>query len=142
MEPERVVLTLTLPGEPQSTNAEVMTAEFEDLGGGRSRMTFTQRGRNLPANEYSRAMRGSLIFFERLADHVSKELKARHDAEIDASQDWKRGLIDRRTTRVFDTSARGYRVQVAGLPPWWGKGRRGTMPACRAASRNRAPAVG
>ena len=43
-------------------------------------MTFTQRGGNLPADEYSRAMRGSLIFFDRLAEHLSKELKTRHDA--------------------------------------------------------------
>ena len=43
-------------------------------------MTFTQRGA-LPADEYSRAMRGSLIFFDRLADHLADELKARHDTD-------------------------------------------------------------
>ena len=35
-------------------------------------MTFTQRGGNLPADEYSRAMRGSLIFFDRLAEHSER----------------------------------------------------------------------
>jgi uncharacterized protein YndB with AHSA1/START domain len=80
VEPERVVLTLDVPGEPDSGQVEVLTAEFRDLGDGRTEMTFTQRG-NLPAEEYSRAMRGSLIFFERLAEHLAEELKARHDSE-------------------------------------------------------------
>ena len=78
VEPERVVMTLGDPGEP---DVEVLSAEFTDIGDRRTEMTFTQRGGNLPADEYSRAMRGSLIFFERLAEHVSKELKARHDSD-------------------------------------------------------------
>jgi hypothetical protein len=44
-------------------------------------MTFTQRGGNLPADEYSRAMRGSLIFFDRMAEHFVESLKARHDTD-------------------------------------------------------------
>jgi hypothetical protein len=43
-------------------------------------MTFTQRG-TMSADDYSRAMRGSLIFFDRLADHLAEELKARHDSD-------------------------------------------------------------
>ena len=78
--PERVVMTVEVPGGPGPGGVEVLTAEFRDLGGGRTEMTFTQRG-NLPADEYSRAMRGSLIFFERLAEHLSEELKARHDSD-------------------------------------------------------------
>ena len=81
VEPERVVMTLADPDDPASENVEVLTAEFRDLGDGRTEMTFTQRGGNLPADEYSRAMRGSLIFFERLAEHVGGELKARHDSD-------------------------------------------------------------
>jgi uncharacterized protein YndB with AHSA1/START domain len=77
VEPERVVMTLVDPEDPDSDRAEVLTAEFRDLGHGRTEMTFTQRGGNLPADEYSRAMRGSLIFFDRLAQH----LKTRHDSE-------------------------------------------------------------
>ena len=73
-EPERLVLTLVDPEDPESGNVEVMTVVLEDLGEGRTQMTFTQTG-NLQADEYSRAMRGSLIFFDRLNDH----LKARHD---------------------------------------------------------------
>jgi hypothetical protein len=34
-------------------------------------MSFTQRGGNLPAEEYAHAMRGELIFFERLAEHLA-----------------------------------------------------------------------
>jgi uncharacterized protein YndB with AHSA1/START domain len=76
VEPERVVMTLGNPSDPGSGNVEVLSAEFKDLGGDRTEMTFTQRGGNLPSDEYSRAMRGSLIFFERLAQH----LKTRHDS--------------------------------------------------------------
>ena len=78
--PERVVLSLEVPGEADAAAPEILTAEFRDLGGGRTEMTFTQRG-GLPSDEYSRAMRGSLIFFERLRDHLAEELKARHDTD-------------------------------------------------------------
>lgn len=80
VEPEVVELVLEVAGEPLQGPPEVMRAEFRDLGDGRTEMTFTQRG-NLPADEYSRAMRGSLIFFDRLADHLTEELKARHDGD-------------------------------------------------------------
>ena len=59
----------------------MLTADLRDLGDGRTELTFTQRGGNLPADEYSRAMRGSLIFFERLAEHLADELKSRHDSD-------------------------------------------------------------
>ncbi|MGH2629948.1 MAG: SRPBCC family protein [Actinomycetota bacterium] len=73
-EPERLVLTLVDPEDPENGDVEVMTVVLEDIGEGKTQMTFTQTG-NLPADEYSRAMRGSLIFFDRLNDH----LKSRHD---------------------------------------------------------------
>jgi uncharacterized protein YndB with AHSA1/START domain len=76
VEPERVVVTLADPSDPESGLVEVMSVEFKDLGDGRTEMTFTQRG-NMPADGYSQAMRGSLIFFDRLGDH----LKTRHDSE-------------------------------------------------------------
>ncbi len=81
VEPERVALTLDLPADPESGNVEVLTAVFRDLGNGKTEMTFTQRGGNLPADEYSRAMRGSLIFFERIAEHLAASLKTRHDTD-------------------------------------------------------------
>lgn len=77
VEPERVALTLEDP--EGSGSEEVLTAVLKDLGNGRTEMTFTQRGGNLPADEYSRAMRGSLIFFDRMAEHFADSLKARHD---------------------------------------------------------------
>jgi len=79
VEPERVSLTLEDPGG--SGSEEVLTAVFKDLGEGRTEMTFTQRGGNLPADEYSRALRGSLIFFDRMAEHLAESLKARHDTD-------------------------------------------------------------
>jgi hypothetical protein len=81
VEPEVVEMTVDVAGEPDSGKPEILRAEFRDLGNDRTEMTFTQRGGNLPADEYSRAMRGSLIFFERLAEHLSGELKARHDSD-------------------------------------------------------------
>jgi uncharacterized protein YndB with AHSA1/START domain len=74
-EPERIVMTIEVPDEADGTTPEVFTVVLRDLGDDRTEMTFTQRGGNLPADEYSRAMRGSLIFFERLGEH----LKTRHD---------------------------------------------------------------
>jgi uncharacterized protein YndB with AHSA1/START domain len=81
VDPELVALTLADPSNPGSENVEVLRCELEDVGDGRTRMTFTQRGGNLPADEYSRAMRGSLIFFERLAEHLAESLKARHEGD-------------------------------------------------------------
>jgi uncharacterized protein YndB with AHSA1/START domain len=75
MEPERVVMTLTDGQNVDPSRREVLTAVFKDLGGGRTEMTFTQRGGNVSSDEYTRALRGELIFFERLGGH----LKARHD---------------------------------------------------------------
>ena len=80
VEPVVVELVLEVAGEALQGPPEVMRAEFRDLGDGRTEMTFTQRG-SLPADEYSRAMRGSMIFFDRLADHLAEELKARHDSD-------------------------------------------------------------
>jgi uncharacterized protein YndB with AHSA1/START domain len=79
VEPERVSLTLVDPSDPESGLVEVLTAVLKDLGNDRTEMTFTQRGGSLPADEYSRAMRGSLIFFDRMAEHFGDSLKARHD---------------------------------------------------------------
>jgi uncharacterized protein YndB with AHSA1/START domain len=80
VEPEVVELVLELAGEALEGPPEVLRAEFRDLGDGRTEMTFTQRG-TMPADEYSRAMRGSLIFFDRLAEHLVDELKSRHDSD-------------------------------------------------------------
>jgi uncharacterized protein YndB with AHSA1/START domain len=81
VEPERVSMSLVDPSDPDHEAFEVLTADFRDLGDGRTEMTFTQRGGNLPADEYSRAMRGSLIFFDRMAEHLAESLKSRHDSD-------------------------------------------------------------
>jgi uncharacterized protein YndB with AHSA1/START domain len=66
--PARVAMTIT--DVEDGTDQDVLTAIFRDLGDGRTEMTFTQTGGNLPADEYSRALRGELIFFDRLAEHL------------------------------------------------------------------------
>ncbi len=81
VEPERLVMTITNTPDPDAQPVEVFTVVFRDLGGERTEMTFSQRGGNLPADEYSRAMRGSLIFFDRIAEHLADSLKARHDTD-------------------------------------------------------------
>ena len=87
VEPERVVMTLADPDDPGSENVEVVTAEFRDLGGDRTEMTFTQRGAELPPDDYSRAMAGWLTFFDGLAGHLGGELKARHDTDAGKGAD-------------------------------------------------------
>ena len=53
-----------------------MTVDLVDLGDGKTEMTFTQTGGNLSADEYPRAMAGSLVFFQRMAE-LLEELQAR-----------------------------------------------------------------
>jgi uncharacterized protein YndB with AHSA1/START domain len=76
VEPERLQFTLKDPGDPRSPNVEVMTVVLTDLGDGRTRMLFTQRGGNLSEEEYGQAAKGSEIFFERLAEHLAREVSA------------------------------------------------------------------
>ena len=90
VEAERVVMSLSAPQGPVGDVVEVMTADLEDLGDGRTRMTFTQRGGNLSSNEYSRALRGELIFFNRLEEHLASSLKARHDPDRDIGDERER----------------------------------------------------
>ena len=73
--PERVVMTITDRPDQEWGGVEVLTAVFKDLGDGRTEMNFTQRGGNVSSDEYTRALRGELIFLERLGGN----LKARHD---------------------------------------------------------------
>jgi uncharacterized protein YndB with AHSA1/START domain len=81
VEPERVVMTIAGGPRPDGASEETLTVLLEDLGGGRTEMTFTQTGGNLPPDEYSRALRGELIFFDRMARHLDDSLKARHDTD-------------------------------------------------------------
>lgn len=76
VEPERLVMTITDQVHPDGEDVEVVTVVLEDLGDGRTRMTFTQHGGNLDADGYAGARRGWLAFFER----TGTQLKARHDA--------------------------------------------------------------
>ena len=69
--PSHLEMTLTDPTNPRTTNREVFTVDLRELGDDRTEMTFRQTGGNLPADEYSRAMRGMLIFLERQAAHLA-----------------------------------------------------------------------
>lgn len=73
--PERVVTTLSDTPDPETEQVEVVTVVLRDLGEGRTELTFTQRGGNLPPEQYEQAMRGWLVFLERQDDY----LKMRHD---------------------------------------------------------------
>jgi uncharacterized protein YndB with AHSA1/START domain len=79
LEPARIVMTLNSLEDP-SNGVEILTVDLDDLGDGRTRMTFSQRG-TLPAGEYPRAMNGWLIFFDRMGENVGDHLKARHDQD-------------------------------------------------------------
>lgn len=80
-EPGRVVMTIETPEEEDAERPETFTAVLRDLGDGRTELTLTQTGGNLPADQYSRALRGELIFLDRLGDHLAASLKARHDQD-------------------------------------------------------------
>jgi uncharacterized protein YndB with AHSA1/START domain len=82
-EPERVVMTVETPDESDGDQPEVFTVVLRELGDGRTEMTFSQTGGNLGADEYSRALRGELIFLDRLGEHLAASLKARHDRDGD-----------------------------------------------------------
>jgi uncharacterized protein YndB with AHSA1/START domain len=70
--PGHLEMTLADPTNPRMTAWELFTVDLRDLGDGRTEMTFSQAGGNLPADEYSRAMRGMLIFLERQAAHLAE----------------------------------------------------------------------
>jgi uncharacterized protein YndB with AHSA1/START domain len=74
--PSHLEMSLSDPGNPDGPNEELFTVDLRDLGGDRTEMTFTQTGGNLPADEYSRAMRGMLIFLERQAAHLAEVQQA------------------------------------------------------------------
>ncbi len=76
-EPAHLVLTLTDQEHVNADAYEVLTVDLEDLGDGRTRMTFSQRGGNVPPDQYEMTLRGWLAFFDRQADL----LKTRHDTE-------------------------------------------------------------
>ncbi len=79
--PHHLVMTVTDRIPTGDEPVDVLTVDLEDLGDGRTRMVFSQRGSTMPADEYERAMRGWLIFFERLGEHLAtRELKSRHDS--------------------------------------------------------------
>ncbi len=68
--PERLVLTLKNPFEPNDPLVEVVTVVFKDLGG-KTEMTFVQEG-NLGAEEYIKTKEGWSLFFDRLAEGLPR----------------------------------------------------------------------
>ena len=74
-EPAHLLLTVTDQDHDDTVHVELVSVDLEDLGDGRTRMTFSQRGGNLPPDQYDVTMRGWLAFFDRQADL----LKSRHD---------------------------------------------------------------
>jgi len=80
--PHHLVMTLTDRIPTADDPVDILTVDLEDLGDGRTQMVFSQQGGNMPADEYARAMRGWLIFFERLGEHLkTRHLKSRHDSD-------------------------------------------------------------
>jgi uncharacterized protein YndB with AHSA1/START domain len=80
--PRHLVMTVADRVPTADDPVDILTVDLEDLGDGRTQMVFSQQGSNMPAEEYERAMRGWLIFFERLGEHLAtRELKSRHDSD-------------------------------------------------------------
>ncbi len=70
--PERLVMTLTNPADPNDPDVEVVTVVLTDLGGGKTRMEFEQRG-HLSDETYVRTKEGWSVFFDSLAEHMAHE---------------------------------------------------------------------
>jgi hypothetical protein len=77
------VLTITDQEPGDAVDHAVCTVDLDDLGDGRTRMTFTQRGGGLPPSRYEATLRGWMLFFDRQADL----LKGRHDTDLKARHD-------------------------------------------------------
>jgi len=68
VEPERLVFTLS--DQPGDDAYELITVVLTDLGDGRTKMLFQQRG-SLPAAVYERAREGWGTFFDRIAERLA-----------------------------------------------------------------------
>lgn len=78
VEPELIVTTFDDSRSPG--HSEVLRVTLRDLGDGRTEMTSSLRGTR-SADEHARALAGALNAYDRLAEHVTEELKARHDSD-------------------------------------------------------------
>ncbi len=68
--PQKLVMTIKNPENPNDPNFEMVTVILRDLGGGKTEMVFTQSG-NLPPEEYEVGLRkGWGGFFDHLAKAI------------------------------------------------------------------------
>jgi uncharacterized protein YndB with AHSA1/START domain len=68
VEPERLVFTLS--DQPGEERYELVIVVLTDLGEGRTRMLFEQRG-HMAAQQYERAREGWSSFFDRMEEHLA-----------------------------------------------------------------------
>ena len=71
VEPERIVQELRNPADPSDRNVETYTTTLEDLGDGKTEVTYHQVG-HMPADEYGRVEEGVNGFFDRLAEQLAR----------------------------------------------------------------------
>jgi uncharacterized protein YndB with AHSA1/START domain len=74
VEPERLVFTVS--DEPEGDTYEIVTVVLADLGDGRTEMRFEQTG-SLPPDTYERAAQGWATFFDRIAERLAAQPRAR-----------------------------------------------------------------
>jgi uncharacterized protein YndB with AHSA1/START domain len=68
---KKLVQTFENPQDPDDPNVEILTSTVEDLGDGRTRLTYHQVG-HLSPEEYPKIEEGVQGFYERLAGHLSE----------------------------------------------------------------------
>jgi uncharacterized protein YndB with AHSA1/START domain len=68
-EPTRLVFTIT--DQPDDSFHDSVVVELIDLGDGRTEMRFEQRGGGLTPDQYLRAGRGWVGFFDRMAERLA-----------------------------------------------------------------------
>jgi len=71
-EPELLVFTFEDPDDPSSNDEDLAAVRLEDIGG-KTKMTFTQRG-NMPAEQYELLAKGYTLFFDRMEEYLSAGL--------------------------------------------------------------------
>lgn len=70
-EPNKLVMTVENPDNPDDPNVETVTVTFKDLGDNKTEMHFTQSG-NLPPEEYQKGLKdGWTGFFDALEKHLA-----------------------------------------------------------------------
>ncbi len=72
VKPERVVQALENVQDPSDPNVETLTTTLEDLGDGKTQVTYRQTG-HMPEEQYRQIEEGVGGFYDRLAEELERQ---------------------------------------------------------------------